>query len=69
MQINSYDESRNAASSYQYVLELRDRLNKTIKFAQVELERNQNCNKKVYNRKTKKKSISNGRQSFGVTSD
>ena len=42
-------------TSYQYVLELRERLDETMKLAQAELERNQICNKKLYYRKAKKR--------------
>ena len=52
----------------QYVLKLRERLDETMKLAKAELERNKIRNKKLYDRKAKK-SISSGRQSFGVNSD
>ena len=42
-------------TSYQYVLEFRERLDETIKLAQAELERIQIRNKKLYNRKAKKR--------------
>ena len=42
-------------TSYQYVLELRERLDETMRLAQAELERNQIRNKKLYNRKAKKR--------------
>ena len=54
---------------YQYVFELQKKLDEKLKLAQVELERNQIGNKKLYNTKAKKNSISSGKQSFGVTSD
>ena len=38
---------------YQYVLELRERLDETMKLAQAELEKNQIRNKKLCNRKAK----------------
>ena len=41
-------------TSYQYVLELRERLDETMKLAQAEEERNQIHYKKFYNRKKKK---------------
>ena len=41
--------------SYQYFLELRDRLDEAIKLAQTELKRNQICNKKLDNQKAKNK--------------
>ena len=41
--------------SYQYVLELRKRLDETMKLTQAELERNQICDKKLYNRKAEKR--------------
>ena len=42
-------------TSYQYVLELGERLNKTMKLAQTESERNRIRNKRLYNRKAKKR--------------
>ena len=42
-------------TSYQYVSELQERLDETMKLAQAELERNQIRNKKLYNRKAKKR--------------
>ena len=46
--------------SYQYVLELRERLNETMKSAQAELEKNQERNKNLYNRKARKRSFQAG---------
>ena len=37
-------------TSYQYVLELREKLDETMKLAQAELEKNQGGNKNLYNR-------------------
>ena len=42
-------------TGYQNVLELRERLDETLMLAQAELERNQIRNKKLYNRKAKKR--------------
>ena len=42
-------------TSYQYVLELRERLDTTMKMAQEELGKNQVRNKRLYNRKAKKR--------------
>ena len=42
---------------YQYVLELRERLEETMKLAQAELEKNRGRNKNLCNRKAKKRSI------------
>ena len=42
-------------TSYLYVLELQERLDKTTKLTQAELERNQIRNKKLFNRKAKKR--------------
>ena len=47
-------------TSYQYVLELRERLDETMKLAQAELEKNHERNKKLYNRKTKKRVFQEG---------
>ena len=44
-------------TSYQYVLELQERLDETMKLAQAELERNQICNKKLCNWKAKKRTF------------
>ena len=62
--------------SYQYVLELRERLSKKMKLAQLEVKRYQTRNTKLYNRIAKKrvfiqsdceeKSISNGKQSLEI---
>ena len=43
-----------ATTSYQYVQELRERLDETIKLAQAEQKKNQVRNKKLYNRKVKR---------------
>ena len=53
-------------ASYQYVLELKERLDETMKLAQAELERNHEWNKKLYNRKKKKRVFSGRRQGFGA---
>ena len=42
-------------TSYQYVLELRERLDTTIKMAQEELRKKQVRNKRLYDRKAKKR--------------
>ena len=42
-------------NSYHYVLELRNRLDETMKLTQAELARNQIRNMKLYNRKAKKR--------------
>ena len=53
----SEEEEVTEVTSYQYVLELRERWYETMKLAQAELERNQGRNKKLYNRKAKKRSF------------
>ena len=51
------EEVTEVTTSYQYVLELRERLDETMKLAQAELEKNQGRNKDLYNRKAKKRSF------------
>ena len=51
------EEVPEVTTSYQYVLELRERLDETTKLAQAELEKNQGRNKNLYNRKAKKRSF------------
>ena len=58
------ENASKVTTSCQYVLELRERLGETRKFAQAELARNEIRNKKLYNRKAKKRVFSSGRQSF-----
>ena len=48
------------ATNYQYVLELLESLDETMKGAQAELEKNQERNKNLYNRKAKKWSFQVG---------
>ena len=61
MELRSEEEEvPEVLTSYQYVLELRDRLNETMKLAQAELEKNQGRNKNLYNRKAKKRSFQVG---------
>ena len=45
------EEVPEVTTSHQYVLELRERLDETIKLAQAKLEKNQGRNKNLYNRK------------------
>ena len=54
------EEVTEVTTSYQYVLELRERLDETMKLAQAELEKNQQRNKDLYNRKAKKRSFQVG---------
>ena len=54
------EEVPEVTTSYQYVLELRERLDETIKLAQAELEKNQGRNKNLYNQKAKKQSFQVG---------
>ena len=54
------EEAPEVTTSYQYVLELRERLDETMKLAQVELEKNQGRNKNLYKRKAKKRSFQVG---------
>ena len=54
------EEVTEVTTSYQYVLELRERLDETIKLAKAELEKNQRRNKNLYNRKAKKRSFQVG---------
>ena len=51
----SKENDPEVTTSYQYALELWERLDETMKLAQAELEKNQICNKKLYNPKAKKK--------------
>ena len=51
------EEDPEVTTSYQYVLELRERLDETMTLAQAELEKNQGRNKNLYNRKAKKRSF------------
>ena len=51
------EEVPEVTTSYQYVLELQERLDETMKLAQAELEKNQERNKNLYNRKAKKRSF------------
>ena len=44
-------------TSHQYVLKLRERLDETMRLAEAELEKNLIRNKKLYNRKTKKRVV------------
>ena len=54
------EEVPEVTTSYQYVLEWRERLDETIKLAQAELEKNQGRNKNLHNRKAKKRSFQVG---------
>ena len=54
-------------TSYQFVLELRETLDETMKLAEAELKKNQGRNKNLYRRKAKKRSFQVG-DSLGVTS-
>ena len=54
------EEVPEVTTSYQYVLELRERLDETMKLAQAELEKNQGRNKNLCNRKAKKRSFQVG---------
>ena len=54
------EEVPEVTTSYQYVLELRERLDETRKLAQAELEKNQGRNKNLYNRQAKKRSFQVG---------
>ena len=54
------EEVPEVTTSYQYVLELRGRLDETMKLAQAKLEKNQGRNKNLYNRKAKKRSFQEG---------
>ena len=54
------EEVPEVTTSYQYVLELRERLDETMKLAQAELEKNQGRNKNLYNREAKKRSFQEG---------
>ena len=53
-------ESTEVKTSYQYVLELRERLKETIKLAQEELTKNQIRYKKNYDKKTKNRLLNEG---------
>ena len=53
-------EGPEVTTSYLYVLELRERLDETMKLAQAELEKNQERNKNLCNRKVKKRSFQVG---------
>ena len=54
------EEVSEVTTSYQYVLELRQRLDETMKLVQAELEKNQGRDKNLYNRKAKKRSFQVG---------
>ena len=54
------EEVPEVTTSYQYVLELRERLDEAMKLAQAELEKNLGRNKNLYNRKVKKRSFQVG---------
>ena len=54
------EEIPKVTTSYQYVLELRERLDETMKLAQAELEKNPGRNKHLYYRKAKKWSFQVG---------
>ena len=51
------EEVPEVTTSYQYVLQLRERLDETMKLARAELEKNQGRIKNLYNRKAKKRSF------------
>ena len=51
----SEEDVQGVTTSCQYVLELWERLDETMKLAQAELEKNQVRNKKLYNQKVKKR--------------
>jgi len=53
-------ESAKVKTSYQYVLELKERLEETVKLAQEALEKCQEKDKKYYNRNAKRKNLENG---------
>ena len=53
-------ESTEVKTSYQYVLELRERLDETMKLAQEELTKNQVRYKKNYDKKTKDRLFNEG---------
>ena len=54
------EEVPEVTTSYQYVLELQEKLDETMKLAQAELEKKQGRNKNLYNRKAKKRSFQVG---------
>ena len=54
------EEVTEVTTSYQYVLELRERLDETMKLAQAKLEKNEGRNKNLNNRKAKKRSVQVG---------
>ena len=54
------EEVTEVTTSHQYALELRERLDEAMKLAQAELEKNQGRNKKLCNRKAKKRSFQVG---------
>ena len=55
--MKSEEEEIPKVTSYQYVLELRERLDETMKLAQAELEKNQGRNKNLHDQKAKKRSF------------
>ena len=55
------EEVPEVTTSYQYVLELRKRLNETMKLAQAELEKNQGKNKKLVLSESKETEFPGGR--------
>ena len=54
------EEVPEVTKNYQYVLELREKLDETMKLAQADLEKNQGRSKNLYNRKAKKRSFQVG---------
>ena len=54
------EEVPEVTTSYQYVLELRERLDEAMKLAQAELEKNQGRNKNLHNRRAKNWSFQEG---------
>jgi len=53
-------DSAEVKTSYQYALELQERLEETMKLAQEALEKSQEKDKKYYNRNAKRKNFKNG---------
>ena len=57
---HSEEEDPQVKTSYQYVLDLRDRTEQTCKLAKTELAKVQDCNQRYYNRRTRNRSLKIG---------
>jgi len=58
--LTSEKVEREVKTTYEYVLDLKDRLHSTCELAQIELQKSQIRQKKYYDRKTKVRSFEKG---------